>query len=598
MSFSPNQQMVVDAAKGKFTVQCPVWANDLVRDLPSRRWSKAQRAWVVPILRQNVDAMRKIIAMPGVRTTDAAVLAIAEYETRLAGLVKKDGFPVWYKFKRDPRKHQTAALNKCYGLNAAALFMDMQTGKSKTSIDLVSAHRMEGHITGVLVLTKLSLRKNWVAHFDIDCPIPHTIHLPTTDRERDFDLWLAKPHDFKVMVVGWESLSAGRMIELCRRFMAYSGRAIIGDETTYITGHKALRFEHTAELGKMAAYRYALTGTPALEGPMNLYTQFEFLDPNIVGIGDFYAFRNQYAIMGGFMREVRPGKKVATEIVGYQNLDELMKLIAPHTFQITKKEAYDLPPKRYQTRTVEITAKQRELYQKIKSDGVMLLKGGEERALQNVLEVALRLHQVTGGYGVNPNEVRYLGKDKEGNTVEKIKVMYEPYRIVEPAKNPKMLEVIDIITDPSAKGKQGIIWAVYRHEIADLVELMKAKGVKNIGQLHGGVPEGDRQPIVDAFKEGGVQWVVGNASTGGMGYSMMASEVSIFYNNTFKAVDRVQAEDRAWGDGQTKSGIWIDIAAEKTVDMTVLKALEAKMDLSEFIRYRINEAMTLLSGEV
>ena len=33
---------------------------------------------------------------------------------------------------------------------------------------------------------------------------------------------------------------------------------------------------------------------------MNLFMQFEYLDPNIIGIGDYYAFRNRYAIMGGY----------------------------------------------------------------------------------------------------------------------------------------------------------------------------------------------------------------------------------------------------------------------------------------------------------
>lgn len=597
MTFSPSAPMVVDAEDGKFVIRCPVWANDLVRDLPSRRFSKAQRAWTAPILKQNVEAVKKMVAMPGVRTTDAAVLAIAAFETKLAGLRSKDGFPSWYKFKREPRKHQMLALNRGYGAKAFALFMDMQTGKSKTSIDMTVAHRMEGHITGVLILTKLSLRQNWKGHFEKDCPIPYSMHLPFTDREREFDAWLAKPHDFKVMVVGWESLSAGKMIEFCRRFMAYKGRAIIGDETTFITGHKAQRSEFAVELAHMAEYRYALTGTPALEGPMNLYMQFEFLDPDIIGIGDFYAFRNQYAMMGGYMRPVgNAGKKIPTKIIGYQNLDELMNLIAPHAFQITKAEAYDLPPKRYQVRTVEITPKQREMYRKVKSEGVLQLKGGEEHVLQNILEVALRLHQVTGGYGVMPREERYWGRDpKTKEPIEKVRMKYDPYRLMDPTDNPKIRELNDVIVE--AKHKQGIIWAVYRHEIEDIVALMRKSGLK-VGELHGGVPERERQPQVDAFERGDVQWIVGNASTGGMGYTMMASEVNIFYNNTFKAIDRVQGEDRAYGDGQTKSGIWIDIVAEKTVDVLIMKALEAKQDLAEFVRYRINEAINLLDGEV
>lgn len=596
MTFNPNAELVIDVVNAKFLITCPLWANDLVRDLPSRRFDKARKGWAAPILKQNVDFLRKrLVKVPGVRLTDAAKAALDGFDSKLKVLRTGDGFPSWYRFKREPRKHQQQALDRGYGAKAFALFMDMQTGKSKTAIDMVAAHRMEGHITGVLVLTKLALRYNWKGHFEADCPIPYSICLPTTDREREFDAWLKQPHDFKVMVVGWESLSAGRMSELCRRFMAYPGRAIIGDETTFITGHKSIRTDVTIELGRMAEYRYALTGTPALEGPMNLYTQFEYLDPNVIGIGDFYAFRNRYAIMGGYMREVgRSGKKIPTQIVGYQNLDELMELIAPYVFQITKKEAYDLPPKRYQTRTVQLLKAQREVYDRIKKEGVLTLKGGEDHVLKNVLEVMLRLHQVAGGYGVTPREERYWGRDQNGQPVEKIRMHYDPYPLVPPAHNPKIIETLDVVRE--AKHKQGIIWVTYRHEIDDIVKLLK--GDYRVGQLHGGVKERDRQPVVDAFKAGDIQWMVANPATGGMGYTMMASEVNVFYNNTFKAIDRAQAEDRAWGDGQTKSGMWIDIAAERTVDLTILKALAVKQDLSEFVRHRINEAINLLDGEV
>lgn len=597
--FNPTEQMQVDLHTNgsMFLVRCPLWANEIIRDVPSRRWSKSARAWTVPVLRQNVEAVRRIMQMPGVHTTVRAKEAVNTYQDKIDGMRRNTGgFPSWYKFKRPPRAHQQRALDKGYGLRAFALFMDMQTGKSKTAIDLTTAHRMEGHIDGTLILTKLSLRGNWLQVLADDCPIPYSAYLPYTDREREFDQWLDKPHDYKVMIVGWESLSAGGMIELCRRFMAYPRRAIIGDETTFISGHKAQRSLYAVELAKAAAYRYALTGTPAAEGPMNLYMQFEYLDPNIIGIGDFLAFRNRYAIMGGFMRPVgNSGKKVPTQIVGYQDLDELTGIIAPHSFQVLKKDAYDLPPKRYKRHEVQITDAQRAMYRKVKSEGVLAQRDGSEMILQNVLEVALRLHQITGGYGVTPREHRYMGLDKDRKPIEKVKTIYEPYAIVTPDKNPKIQELL-AVTD-EAKHKQGIIWVVYQHEIAAITEQLRLRKLR-IGELHGKIAERDRQPMVNEFNKGNLQWVVANAATGGMGFPMMASEVNIFYNNTFKNIDRAQAEDRAYGDGQTKSGIWIDIIGNKTVDALIMAALAQKQDLSDFIKHRIGEAIKLLDGEL
>ena len=48
-------------------------------------------------------------------------------------------------------------------------------------------------------------------------------------------------------------------------------------------------------------------------GPMDIYAQFRFLDVRIFGPA-FTAFRQKYAVMGGFQRK---------QITGFQNLEEL-----------------------------------------------------------------------------------------------------------------------------------------------------------------------------------------------------------------------------------------------------------------------------------
>lgn len=587
-----NSNMVIDSDGKQFKIKCEFWANDLVRNLPNRRWSKSNRAWLAPIIRANVEHIEKLVTMSGVELTGAGQKVLAEYRSKSDVVPDVNGFPHWYPFKRPPRKHQIAALNKGYSRNAFAFFMDMQTGKSKTSIDCVAAHRMEGHIQAVLILTKRTLRGNWLNSLHDDCPIPFLAHLPETDNKRQFENFLRSDHDFKVMLVGWESLSAGGMYEMCERFLlAHHPTAIIGDETNYIMTHTATRAKRAEKLARMSEFRYALTGTPAAEGPMNLFMQFEFLDPNIIGIGDYYAFRNRYAIMGGFVPKDGPMRGKPTQIVGYQNLDELMELIAPYSFQVMKSEAYDLPPKRYQVRTVEMTKEQRAVYNKIKKDGIINMKDGPDKVVSNTLETMLRLHQVCGGYSVVGRE-EYRTNAK-GET--KLKVVYDPIEVVPPEKNPKIAEIESIVEE--AGHKQGIIWATYLPEINIIAAKLRGMG-KRVGELHGAVPDEERQPMVDAFKRGEYDWVVGNASTGGMGFSMHTAEVNVFYSNTHKIRDRLQAEDRSWGDGQTRPGIWIDLVCERSVDGTIMDAIQQKQDLHEYIRQRIKHVHALMDGDV
>lgn len=584
-------RIVVGFKDGDFLIACPIWANDALVDIPAKRWSKAKKYWMVKALRQNVLAMAALRTMGGVEWRQNA---IDEFEAviRTVGAPKRTtGFPSWYRHKVAPLKQQARVYDKAYSVPVFALWWDMQTGKSKTVIDLVVARRMEGLIAGAVVFTKRTLRNNWIVQLETHCPIPFVTHKPRTDNPRGFERFLSDPHDFKVLLVGWESMSAGGLADMCDAFVArLQGRlACVGDETTYIMNMKANRTKRAIAVSHGCGYRYALNGTPG--ETMDLYAQYEFLDPNIIGLGDFYAFRNRYAIMGGYYREVRPGLKEPTEIIGYKNMDELMKLVAPYTDVVDKKVEYQLPPKRYEVRTVELSAEQRKVYDQIKKEGVLAVKGKPELLIENVLGVALRLHQVAGGFAVSAREEPRIKKDG----TPWLKRVYDPVRLVAAEDNPKLLELSDVVNE--WKGHQGLIWAAYQPEIQDIVALMKARGLR-IGELHGKVDERLRQPMVNAFQRGELDWIVGNASTGGMGFTMMASTVNVFYNNTEKWRDRSQAEDRAWGQGQTRSGIWIDIIAEKTVDASIKAANDAHVDLADYIKGHIGDIAKLLDGEI
>ncbi len=587
-----------DSQINHFVVTLPRYANEFVKAFPSRRFNGKRSAWLAPLTRKNVEYARQLAKMAGVEVTPAAAEAMKETDDHIKNMRIEGAFPAWYPFKngpdgdKPPLKHQKAGLNKGYPLKSFALFMDMQTGKSRVAEDLATAHRMEGHIDAVLILVKFTLRDNWRLQFENWCPIPFSFFKPDTEKQKSFHTWLSSPHDYKVCAIGWESLSAGKMRDMARDFVrSFRSPLVIGDETTYIAGHKAERSLQAVDIAQNhCEYKYALTGTPIPDGPLNVFMQFEFLDPQIIGIGDFYAFRNRYAVMGGYTPKEGKHKGRPLQIVGYQNIDELTKTVAPYVHQVLKKDEYDLPPKRYEVRTLQLTKAQRKLYDEVKKDEQYSING-KDVILQNVLEKELRLHQIAGGYTVDPREV--LRRKKTGEEV--VKHVYDPVELIAPKDNPKVQEFMSIVEE--AGKRQGLGWAMYLPEIGALRWALKHMGIK-FGELHGGVPEKDRLPTVERFNRGEHQWLIGNASTGGMGYTMMESEVNIFFSNSYKLIDRLQAEDRAWGQGQTKSGIWIDLIMEKTVDVTRKKAIDEKQNLADFIKSRIGDAIKLLDGDI
>lgn len=548
-----------DHRTGRFLIRLPYALNGLVRGMPNRRWNGKERAWTAPAIRTNIEYIERVFGTtPGTTYTDAARERLRAGVQRVTAAPRQ--FPTHYAFRLSPWQCQRTALDKVYGMTAAALFMDMRTGKSRVVVDEVSALRMEGRLERVLILPPLSVRRSWQREFAKIATVPYDLLLLNTkDGGKEFDAWNAKPHDLKVMVVGIESLSAGRAEQFCARFLNTSTRSMcVVDESHNIKNHAATRSERAVGLGRMAEFRRILTGTPLAKNPMDLYMQFEFLDPNIIGLGDFYSFRNRYAIMGGYDDR---------EIIGYDNLPELFELLAPFVYQVRQSEVPELAllPKIQVLREVELTKRQRELYKRIEDEGQLMEREGAI-SVQNVLERMLRQQEIVGGFVSyeNPN-----GPDK-----------FRRERIE--GANPKLDELLNVTEEYVGPT---LIWCAYRPEIELVATALRERyGANQVVEIHGGVDEQERDARVQAFQSGRVQYVVGNAATGGVGLTMSRAQVNVYYSNTFNFIHRVQSSERSTGIAKKHPVTEIDIVAIDSVDETLIEAREQKLDVSEFVR--------------
>lgn len=377
---------------GRFIIHSPFWALELMRSIPNRKFEKALgNAWTAPALRANIDYLVK--SMPSnVVYTDAARIKIQDATS--PAKPKDEPFPALYKFKREPRAHQMNALNWMYSKKAFALFMDMRTGKTKVTIDLAMATWGDGKLDRMAIIPLLTLRRNWFNAFNIDANMDQVdIHFLESGKPRDFDKWNAKSDGrLKVLLTGIESMSAGRAHGMVLDFCSGPKTMSIIDESDTIKNHQSTRTQKMFEIREKCEFRGILTGTPISKGPMDFFAQFEFLDPNIFGIGDYYSFRNRYAIMGGFEDK---------EIVGYRNMEEYTELVKPYVHQVRYSDVFDSPPAEYEVRTVQMTEEQKVIYKRIRKDNT--IRDSKDPKIiklvaQNVLEKALRLHEVCGGF--------------------------------------------------------------------------------------------------------------------------------------------------------------------------------------------------------
>lgn len=554
---------------GRFHIECPIYANDRVRGLPNKRWNPKIRKWTVPAIRVNNDILRQWL-QDGVALFDA--------ESREALSKAKDDarkhntpFPSWYKFKRPPRLAQQRAFERMYGMTNLALFMDMRTGKTKVLIDMMCALRMEGKIDHMLLVCPINIRRNWIKEIGIDATIPIDYHLLTTkDKGKSFTKWLTTPSDFKVLMVGVESLKAGSAKSYCERFLRTCSKPMIAlDESQSIKTHDSNTSEVMHGFRDYAKYRVIMTGTSMSRSSVDLYSQFEFLNPDIIGCGDFYTFRNRYVIMGGFENK---------QVIGFTNQEELMDLIAPYVYQVAQADAIDVPEKTYEIISVPMTDEQKHLYTTFRRTKQLHTADGSLE-VEMAMQMIQRSHEISGG----SYTTEIAKEDLEFMREKGLKVPRFTHHRID-GRNPKVEESLRI-----AKEIEGsiIFWCAYKMEVAMLVEALASQyGRDSVVEIHGSVAEADRFDNVQKFQAGTARFLVGNAATGGVGLTLSRAETIVYYSSNFALLDRQQSEERATGGTPV---LIIDLLTEGSVDWMIYKALKEKKDVTAYVREQINK---------
>ena len=471
-----------------------------------------------------------------------------------------------YKFKTKPYAHQLKALEESWNKNEYGYFMEMGTGKSKVLVDNMAMLYDKGKINGALIIAPKGVYNNWFAG-EIPTHLPSHIQ-PTMvlwtasiskTKQKEYDSLFETGHDLHILIMNVESFSTPKGKEFAYKFLSCHKTLMAVDESTTIKNPTAKRTKAITSLGKLALYKRILTGSPVTKSPLDLYSQCNFLNEELLDGGSYYAFRNRYAIM----KNHNFGGRRVQLIVAYQKLDELASILKDFSYRVLKEECLDLPPKVYIKREIELSKDQLQAYSTMKSAALALLKGKMATA-PHVLTQMMRLHQITCGHLKN-----------DDGTITEI-------------KNNRIKELLKVLEDTNGKV---IIWANYIHDIENIVKAISTAkdedqqliyGSKSVVQYYGGTSTADRADAITKFQDlnSEVKFFVGNAQTAGYGITLTAASTVIYYSNGYDLEKRLQSEDRAHRIGQEKSVTYIDFIAPKTVDEKIVKALRNKINIA------------------
>lgn len=472
-----------------------------------------------------------------------------------------------------PYAHQERALELSKDREAFALLLEMGLGKTRVALDTASHLYRSGKIRALLVIAPNGVHTTWSLS-----EIPTHLDVPFVARHWDasragrtkYDRWLRSvwlpppPGTLPILCVNVESLSAKRGRDVASSFVeAHGGDVLlVVDESALIKTPSAKRTKAVLALGKRAAYRRILTGTPVTQSPLDVYTQFKFLDPRILGFDSFYAFKAHFCVL--VKRRASSGSRSwqYEEVLGYRRLDELQRLIASASFRATKAECLDLPDKLYSRIVVALSPAQRSRYDSLVSDYVLLTASEERVPVPMALTRLLRMQQVTAGFLPDETETR----------VEPI-----------PGSNPKIEALIsDVETIPDDESV--IVWCRFRAELeAAASALREAHGRGSVGTYYGSTTPEDRTSLIEAFQSRRVRFFVGTPQSAGLGLTLTAARHVYYLSNGFSSSDRMQSEDRAHRIGQTSRVRYVDVVCKGTIDERVLDVLRDKRDVAAMI---------------
>ena len=525
-------RLIVD--KKETIVDAPFSAKmlTLARGLPAQyKWEG--RTLIARTCRANIDYLKErftdaeLVDVDGSLASIFAVSSIRKF---------KPGDVDDYAYGTEPFDYQNEAFAVSRARRVFALFLEMGLGKTKILIDTACYLFREGLIDGVLVIAPNGVHRQW-AVAQIKLHTPSWVALGGIHWNGEPSGKRTDPDGLQWLCVNVEALSHASGVALCTTFLKKHRALTIIDESIRIKTPGAGRTRAIMKLRPLSEFRRIASGRPITKGSQDLYSQFSFLDPAIVGLDTFTAFKARYCVLDN-----------DRQIIDCKNQEELIQRISPHTFVAEKK---NYPAKIYIRRPVPLTKEQRSLYVQFVEEMIGELEDGTIVDAKNALVKLMRLQQVVCGF---------LPSD-DG-------------RIYEIPSN--RIRVLQDTLEES--GKKTLIWARFQQ---DIVNIKAALGDSCVVYTGGD----DENDAIRRWKNEPDLHLVGNPASGGTGLDLVTDGANdmIYYSNSQNADHRWQSEDRIHRIGVKGDCTYVDLCAPGTIDTKILYSFKKKMELSEAV---------------
>lgn len=457
---------------------------------------------------------------------------------------------------------QQEALEFALSRDAVALLCEQRTGKTYVTLSRLKhwVDNESAELCGVLVGLLNNKESTWadgLARF-----LPEVTVFT--------DLAEFKKHKgHRILLVHFEQLP--RVIQALARYRKLNFVCI--DEAHRISNRGTKQSKAAARLAWVRR-RLILTGTPIEKQPKDMFAQFRFLDPDVLGT-NWADFEKEYMDFRRIdLKGCRPGSARWERLMLQQRIlkgkavfkeskiPEFVRLIKPYCFRLTKEDVGIKPPTIHKV-LVPMYGSQRRCYKEMDEDQVTTLPSGNVVASGMEVTTIMKRRQIASGFIYDEDgELEYLGG----------------------AKLRKLLAMLPGLSKPV------VVFTAFKPDTDQIHQALEDRGYDVI-KVYGKTKKKLRPEIWRAFQRAEYDVIVCQIRTGGVGVDLWKANNAIIHSMGHSFIDWDQAKARMDSVNKNKpTTIYVLCSAgtidEELYDLVLMKHLTGAKVLDQLRKGR------------
>lgn len=325
---------------------------------------------------------------------------------------------------------------------------------------------------------------------------------------------------------------------------------VVIDELSSFKSHQSKRFKALRKVRPSVKRIVGLTGTPAPNSLMDLWSQINLLDMG-ERLGRFIGgYRERYFV---------PDKRSREVVFSYKPRegaeDAIYKKINDICISMKALDYLDMPKCIFNKVEVQMDEKEEKLYKKLETEMLLSFDEGDIDAV-NAASLSNKLLQMANGAVYDENG--------------KVKVIHD-----------KKLDVLEDLIE-GANGKSVLVFYGYKHDKDRIVKRFNAEEINT-------------SEDITSWNNGEIKVAIVHPASAGHGLNLQAGgSTAIWFGLNWSLELYQQANARLWRQGQKDTVVIHHIITKGTVDEDVMKALDRKgvgqAALIEAVKVRVGGA--------